>query len=109
VNSAFVQGERTATGSGAERTEHRVDLREQRHLYNGFGNALSRGFELVVTPLVFAVLGWFLDRWLGTTPLLAVLLGAFGFAGVCVRSYLQYTAQMSEHDAALPSRRPVAR
>jgi F0F1-type ATP synthase assembly protein I len=109
VNSAFVQGERTATGSGAERTDDRVDLREQRHLYNGFGNALSRGFELVVTPLVFALLGWFLDRWLGTAPLLAVALGAFGFAGVCVRSYLRYTLAMTEHDAELPSRRAAVR
>lgn len=82
-----------------------VDLRGQRHLYNGFGNALSRAFELVVTPLVFAVLGWLLDRAFGTSPLLAVALGAFGFAGVCVRSYLQYTSAMAEHDAALPSRR----
>jgi F0F1-type ATP synthase assembly protein I len=82
-----------------------VDLREQRHLYNGFGNALSRGFELVVTPLVFAVLGWLLDRVLGTSPILAIAFGAFGFAGVCVRSYLQYTAAMAGHAAALPSRR----
>ncbi len=83
-----------------------MDLRERRHLYNGFGNALSRGFELVVTPMVFALGGWFLDRWLGTTPVLAVALGLFGFAGVCTRMYLQYVAAMAEHDAELPSRRP---
>lgn len=82
-----------------------MDLRERRHLYNGFGNALSRGFELVVTPMVFALGGWFLDRWVGTTPVFTVVLGVFGFAGVVTRMYLQYVAAMAEHDAALPSRR----
>jgi F0F1-type ATP synthase assembly protein I len=82
-----------------------VDLRERRHLYNGFGNALSRGFELVVTPMVFALGGWFLDRWVGTTPVFTIVLGGFGFAGVVTRMYLQYVAAMAEHDAALPSRR----
>lgn len=82
-----------------------MELREQRHLYNGFGNALSRAFELVVTPLLFGLLGWFLDRWLGTSPVLVVVLGAFGFAGVCVRTYFQYVGAMADHDAELPSRR----
>ena len=31
------------------------------HLYNGFGNALARGFELVVTPALFALIGHFID------------------------------------------------
>ena len=80
----------------------RVDLRGQRHLYNGFGNDASRAFELVLTPLIFAGLGWLLDRLLGTSPLLVVVLGLFGFAGVCVRSYFQYVG-------AWPSTRPSCR
>jgi F0F1-type ATP synthase assembly protein I len=86
-----------------------VDLRERRHLYNGFGNALSRGFELVVTPLVFALGGFALDHWLGTSPVFTLLLGAFGLAGVCVRTYLQYVAAMEEHASALPSARAAAK
>ncbi|MGE0794880.1 MAG: AtpZ/AtpI family protein [Acidimicrobiia bacterium] len=90
-----------------------VDLRGQRHLYNGFGNALSRAFELVVTPLVFALAGWFVDRWLDTSPTFVLVLGGFGFAGVCARTYFQYVDAMAAHDAELPSRRtgpgPVGR
>src|SRR5205085_2570413 len=43
-----------------------VDLRHQRDLYSGFGDALARAFEFVATPALFAFLGWLLDRWLGT-------------------------------------------
>ena len=44
------------------------NLREKRELYNGFGNALSRAFELVVTPLIFGLGGHLLDGALGTGP-----------------------------------------
>lgn len=83
--------------------EQRVDLRDRRDLYNGFGNGLNRAFELVVVPLVFAVPGWGLDRWLGTGPFLAILTGAFGLAGVCVRAYWEYSTKMDALQAELPS------
>jgi F0F1-type ATP synthase assembly protein I len=79
-----------------------VELRERRHLYNGFGNALSRAFELVVTPLLFALAGFGLDRLAGTGPLFVLLLGGFGLVGIVARSWYQYAAEMDAHAAALP-------
>ena len=85
-----------------------MDLRAKRDLYNGFGNTLSRAFEIVLIPLIFALPGWGLDRWIGTSPLFALLGGGFGLAGVFARMYYEYTARMDAEAAKLPGaqRRP---
>jgi ATP synthase protein I len=51
----------------------------------GWGRAMSLGFR-VVTELVAGIvvgggIGWLLDKWLGTTPLLLILFGLLGTAG----------------------------
>jgi F0F1-type ATP synthase assembly protein I len=76
-----------------------VDLRERRELNNGFGEALSRAFELAVTPGLFAGLGWLLDRWLGTTPLFLLVLLVFGIGGVGYMTWFRYDQEMREHEA----------
>lgn len=84
-----------------------VDVR--RATYQGFGDALAMAFELVFTPLVFALGGWFLDRWLGTTPVLLIVLVVLAVVGMGVRMYYGYDARMKVHEAAGPwARRPVA-
>jgi F0F1-type ATP synthase assembly protein I len=80
----------------------RVDEREQRELWNGFGNALSRAIELVVTPLLFALGGYGLDRWLGTSPLFVIVLATLAFVGLAVKSYYVYREDMLAHEARLP-------
>jgi F0F1-type ATP synthase assembly protein I len=77
-------------------------LRERRELNNGFGNALSRAFELATIPLIFAAPGWLVDRWLGTGPVFALLTGLFGLAGVVVRTYYEYVGKMDREHANLP-------
>jgi F0F1-type ATP synthase assembly protein I len=79
-----------------------VDLRAKRDLYNGFGNTLSRAFEIVLIPLIFAAPGWALDRWLGTSPVFALLLGLFGVVGVAAKMYYEYAARMDAEAAKLP-------
>lgn len=79
-----------------------MDQRAKRDLYSGYGNTLSRAFEIVLIPLFFAVPGWGLDRWLGTSPIGALLFGGFGLAGVAARTYYQYAARMDEELAKLP-------
>jgi hypothetical protein len=49
-----------------------MDLLAKRELNKGFGDALSRAVELVVTPAIFGWFGWMLVGWLGTRPLFAV-------------------------------------
>ena len=52
---------------------------DRRDLYNGFGDTYSRAFEMVVTPLIFGLIGWFLDTRFGTFPVLALVLGILVF------------------------------
>ena len=86
----------------AEGQLRRVDLRERRETYNGFGNALSRAVEMVVTPLIFAGVGRLLDGWLGVGPLFTVFLFAFALVGMFLRMWYAYDAAMRAHEAAAP-------
>jgi F0F1-type ATP synthase assembly protein I len=85
-----------------------VERGDQRDIYNGFGEAYSRAMELVLCPLLFALVGYGLDGWLGTRPVLTIVLGVFGLAGVVTRMVLQYAHRMKAFEAALPGRRSGA-
>jgi F0F1-type ATP synthase assembly protein I len=76
------------------------DLRERRQTWTGFSDALARGIELVATPLLFGLGGWYLDRWAGTRPLFTLLLFLLAIAGMSARMYYGYMATMQEHDRA---------
>lgn len=76
-----------------------MDLRERRELNNGFGNAMSRAFELAATPAIFAGFGWLLDRQLGTSPLFLLVLFFFAIAGVCYMTWKRYEEEMQAHEA----------
>lgn len=77
------------------------DLSAKRELNNGFGNALSSAVELAVTPAIFALLGWKIDRWLGTTPLFLLFLFLFTLGYVMWRQYTTYEAKMSRQEQEL--------
>ena len=74
-------------------------LHEKRELNRGFGDGMSRAFELAVTPIVFGLLGWGLDSLLGTAPVLAIGLALFAIAGQFARLWYGYDAEMREHEA----------
>jgi F0F1-type ATP synthase assembly protein I len=75
-----------------------VDLQDRRDTYNGFGNTLARAFELVLTPLLFALLGRFIDSRADTSPLFTIALVAFAVAGVAIKTYYGYVAEMRAHE-----------
>jgi F0F1-type ATP synthase assembly protein I len=79
-----------------------VELRDRQATWNGFGNALSQAVELVTAPLLFALLGWFLDRHFGTGPVLAITLGLLGVVGVAARSYYWYKAEIERAEEGKP-------
>jgi F0F1-type ATP synthase assembly protein I len=78
-----------------------VDLSAKRELNNGFGNALSTAVELAVTPALMALIGWQIDRWLGTSPLFLLFLFAFTVGYVSWREYTRYTAKMHRQEREL--------
>lgn len=97
----------TTTSTAADRS---AQLAERRAVYNGFGDGLARAFELAVTPALFGGLGWLLDRALGLTPLLTIVLFLFGVVGTSYMAWFRYEEEMRRHeqDAPWARRRPDA-
>lgn len=84
-----------------------ADLSAKRELNRGAGDALSMAVELAVTPTFFAFLGWRLDAWLGTAPLLLLVLFLFTMGYVVWKLFVRYDAQMRDHEAKVGlARRP---
>ena len=78
-----------------------MNLQEKRELNTGFGDALARAFELVVTPGVFALLGWLIDRQLGTTPVFAFVFFFLVLGYVVWKLWMGYEADMQRHERGL--------
>ena len=87
----------TAGGSGQQ---HR--LFGGHGLYGGFADALALAFELALTPMVFALLGWWLDGWLGTRPLFTASLSGITAVYVLVKAVLIYKAKAEAEEEGKP-------
>lgn len=83
------------------------DLVARRKLNRGHDDGFSRAVEIVVTPLLFGLLGRAIDGWLGTRPVVMIALGAFGAIGIFVKIWIGYDRQMRAEQAAVPARRGV--
>lgn len=75
-------------------------------------DAFGRGLDMALTIVVFAGLGWLVDRWLGLFPLFTIVLLALGAVGLFAKVKYAYDAQMdeleSERRVAATSRRSSA-
>ncbi len=60
------------------------------------------GFELVFSPLLLALIGYGLDRWLGTLPVLTIIFAVVGLAGAVTKLYFTYRAEMEQHESSGP-------
>ncbi len=78
-----------------------ADISAKREMSRGFGDALSAAIELAVTPALFALLGWKLDGWLGTSPLLLVSLFVFTMCYVVWKLFVRYDAEMRDQEAKI--------
>lgn len=76
------------------------DLQAQRDMNRGFGDGLTRAVELALTPLVFGLIGYGIDRLAGTSPIFAVVLAAFGLLGMVARFWYGYDQEMRTHESA---------
>ncbi len=90
------------------RTLSPAELLARQQTYRGFGDTLAVSIELAVSPVIFGLIGYGLDRWLGIVPLLTIVLVLFCIAGLSVRMWFQYDARMKVHEAAGPWARPKA-
>lgn len=100
-------GDAAGTRTPIERVNDLV-LGHKRSLARGYSDAMSRGVELAALPVVFGLLGWLVDRAAGTSPVFLLGFVLFAFAGMLVRMWLGYDAEMRRHEAALPGARPAS-
>lgn len=73
------------------------------------GDEQARGIELAVTPVLFGLLGWLVDGWLGTGVVFTVVLAALALLSTVVKIWFGYDAQMREHEASGPWARRASR
>jgi F0F1-type ATP synthase assembly protein I len=83
-----------------------VDPRDQQATWQGFGDALALGVEMVMTPLLFALFGWWLDGRFGTGPFLAIGFGLLGLVGEAAHVYYTYRARIAHEEEGKPWTRP---
>lgn len=57
-----------------------------------------RGMESAFVIVIFAGVGYLLDRWLGITPWLTVGLAVLGAVGVFASLKYRYEAAMARHE-----------
>jgi F0F1-type ATP synthase assembly protein I len=77
-----------------------VELSQRSEPSNNYGDGMSIAFELVGTPAIFGVMGFGLDRWLGTTPLFTIGLTLIALATVAGLTIWRYNAEMARADSA---------
>jgi hypothetical protein len=69
----------------------------------GLDDGMALAIEFVVIPLLLASAGYFgPDRWLGTRPIFAAVLGGFAFVGCIIRTYYRYLEQSALQEAGKP-------
>lgn len=101
--SAKTPSNRTAQND----SDHLMDLAAKRELNNGFGDSLSRAFELAVTPAVFAGFGYLIDRLLGIVPVFTIALLVLAVFGELVLWWYRYDYKMSQLEQELIAKRSV--
>jgi F0F1-type ATP synthase assembly protein I len=85
------------------------DLRAKQDLNRGFSDALGRGIDLALTPVVFGLVGWLIDRVAGTSPVFTIVVATIGVVGTAVKIKLGYDKEMAEHSTgAVSTPRQVA-
>ena len=78
-----------------------MDASQRRELREDMWRSTG-SYELVVSPLLLGLIGWFVDGWLGTTPVLTVAFTVIGVAGAAVKLYYGYKLDMDEHEMGAP-------
>ncbi len=81
------------------------DLRTRQDLNRGFSDALGRGIDLALTPVVFGLIGWLIDRLAGTSPVFTIVVATIGVVGTIVKMKLGYDKEMAAFDDT-PATRP---
>ncbi len=62
-------------------------------------NQSTGGYELILSGVLFALAGLWLDKRLGTVPLFTIVLAIVGFGGAVANVYYRYTREIDRLEA----------
>jgi F0F1-type ATP synthase assembly protein I len=62
-------------------------------------DALGIAIEFAVITSLFFVVGWLIDRWLGTLPLFMIVFTVLAAVGLFAKSKYRYDLKMDQLDA----------
>jgi F0F1-type ATP synthase assembly protein I len=68
----------------------------------GYGDGLTQALTLVVGPVLFGLLGAFIDSKVGTSPLFLIAFGLFGVLAAATTAYFEYRGRIERHDEGKP-------
>src|SRR5262249_24780221 len=90
-------------GSGIGRVDGPVSARRRRVAYPTYENdALAHAIALVAVPVLFGLLGAWLDSVAGPRPSRVPAWGALGAACSCAPAYYRYESKRAHHDEGKP-------
>jgi F0F1-type ATP synthase assembly protein I len=65
-------------------------------------DALSHAMAMVAVPVVFGLVGWWVDSQINTIPVFLVLFAAFGVVCSFASAFYKYERRMADHDEGMP-------
>lgn len=71
-----------------------MNNRDQRELRNGAGDAFAKAFEMIATPAIFGLGGWFIDSRFDLFPLVTLLTVLVVFSYQLWRFLVDYNTAM---------------
>jgi F0F1-type ATP synthase assembly protein I len=107
VETEEAQREHAPPAEGWRRALSPAVLTQRRELYQGFGDTLAVAFEMAFTPVIVGLMGYGLDRWFGTLPILTIVFVLMAIVGVSARMWYGYEARMRVHESEGPWARHV--
>jgi F0F1-type ATP synthase assembly protein I len=80
-----------------------VDVRNRRAAtQQGYNDALTQALTFVIAPVLLGLLGFAIDRWLGTGPVFMLALASLGVVATFVTAYYEYQARCAREDEGKP-------
>jgi F0F1-type ATP synthase assembly protein I len=67
-------------------------------------DSFGRGMDIALTVALFFGIGFFLDRWLGTTPIFMIVLTILAVVGFFISMKYRYDAAMTQLEAERAAR-----
>lgn len=80
-----------------------MDVRNRRAAtQQGYNDALTQALTFVIAPVLLGLLGFSIDRWLGTGPVFMLALASLGVVATFVTAYYEYQARCAREDEGKP-------